>query len=208
MAPLQYREPVLVYTRLGDPRFADVINGSIFWKIVGTTNILAIERCKQYKLVIRLSANVETSDVDVRKILHYRTRRLLQKLEAVLNDLLEEDPYSDILSVPIPEEYFASIVDSKSKYLGLKDAVSFQFTMTFAFWRRSIMMRDALRDSFLSVMPDEAVADRELDELAAMEAGLREIEERFPRDAHLIAVARRHAHLVRKERRRQMRLLD
>jgi hypothetical protein len=61
VAPLEYHEPVLVYTRLGDPRFAEVINGVAFWKIVGTTNILAVERCKQFKVVLRLGTDAYRS---------------------------------------------------------------------------------------------------------------------------------------------------
>jgi hypothetical protein len=42
VAPFQCRDPVLVFTR-----FADVIDGSTVWKVVATTNVLAVERCPQ-----------------------------------------------------------------------------------------------------------------------------------------------------------------
>jgi hypothetical protein len=205
VSPLQYREPVLAYTRIGDPRFADVITGSTFWKIVGTTNILAYERCKQFRVVLKLDASVWAGNGEVRKVLQFRTRKLLQKLESELDDMLEEDPYSDILGVPLPKESFGWIAsDTKTRSLTLKEALRFQDTMTFAYWRQAISMRPALREAFLSYMPDELVAGRALEELAVMEVALRDISKRFATDCHLVAVAKRHAHLIRKERRRKM----
>lgn len=53
--PFMYCEEYLSFTRIGDPRFAEIINGSTRWKIVGTTNLLAAERCKQFSIVINLS---------------------------------------------------------------------------------------------------------------------------------------------------------
>ncbi|KAK8898656.1 Protein dennd6a [Tritrichomonas musculus] len=55
-APLKYCEPYIAYTRLGDPRFAEIItNQSQKWKVVGTTNMLLAERCKQFAVVGLLS---------------------------------------------------------------------------------------------------------------------------------------------------------
>jgi hypothetical protein len=209
VSPLQYREPVLAYTRLGDPRFADVVNGSTFWKIVGTTNILVLERCQQFRMILRLSVDVYPSELKVRKLLQYRTRRFLKRLKTELNDMLDVDPYSDLLGAPIPEESFDWIVsDARSRCLTAKEGASFQGTMTFAFWRTSITMRSEFRESFLSFMPMEVVSDRALDELAAMEAALKGIADRFPSDGHLMAVVKRHTHLIRQERRKQMRELE
>ena len=55
-SPLKYCEPYIAYTRLGDPRFAEIVfNQSRKWKIVGTTNPLLAERCNQFAVVGRLS---------------------------------------------------------------------------------------------------------------------------------------------------------
>jgi hypothetical protein len=192
---------VLVYTRLGDPRVADVMNGVSFWKIVGTRNILAIERCKRFKLVLRIPPKVFPVPLEVRKLMQVRTRRLLQRLEVELNDMLDEDPYSDIIGIPIPEGDCGWIgANSKAKYLSTKDAYCFQFTMTFAYWRKSITMRPALRESFLSFIPRETIAGRPLDDLAVMEMELREIAENYANDGHLLAIVKRHGHLIRKEK--------
>jgi hypothetical protein len=200
---------VLAYTRLGDPRFANVINGVSFWKIVGTRNIVAIERCKQFKLVLRIPPKVFPAQLEVRKLMQVRTRRLLQRLEVELNDMLDEDPYSDIIGIPIPEGDFGWIgANSKVKYLSTKGAYCYHFTMTFTYWRKSMTVRPALRESFLSFIPQETIARRPLDDLAVMETELREIEENYPNDGHLLVVVKRHGQLIRKEKRDQMRELE
>lgn len=62
-APLMYCEEYLAYTRLGDPRFAEIVNGSTRWKIIGTTNVLAAERCKQFAVVLNLSRTKSFSSI-------------------------------------------------------------------------------------------------------------------------------------------------
>lgn len=59
--PFMYCEEYLSFTRIGDPRFAEIINGSTQWKIVGTTNLLALERCNQFSIVINLSKKSSSS---------------------------------------------------------------------------------------------------------------------------------------------------
>lgn len=54
-APLKYCDPYISYTRLGDPRFAEIVsNQSRKWKIVGTTNSLLAEQCKQFAVIGKL----------------------------------------------------------------------------------------------------------------------------------------------------------
>lgn len=62
-APFLYCEEYLAFTRLGDPRFAQIIEGSTRWKIVGTTNHLAAERCNQFSVVINLSKRPSLSQI-------------------------------------------------------------------------------------------------------------------------------------------------
>ena len=55
IAPIKYTESYLLFTKLGDQRFCDIVDiGETKWKVVGTTNQLALERCKQFQLVIKL----------------------------------------------------------------------------------------------------------------------------------------------------------
>jgi hypothetical protein len=204
VAPLQYRDPVLAFTRLGDPRFADVINGSRFWKIVGTTNILAVERCEQFKMVMKVGVPMKDAESDIRKVLCQKTKRLLRKFEGELDDLLETDPYSDFIGAEFTLEDCRVIgsTDPKSSQLSPADVFEFQRTLTFAFWRESIALRENLRDSFLSMAPEEAVAGRQPYELDKMEVALQKIQEKFPGDVHWMAVIARHQHFIRRERRR------
>jgi hypothetical protein len=205
VAPLQYREPVLVFTRLGDPRFADVINGSRFGKIVGTTNILAFERCKQFKVVLKVEVPIRDHETEIRNVLSQKTKRLLTKFEGELDELLETDPYSDFIGTEFTLEDCRVIgsTDPKSKQLSPAEVFEFQQTMTFAFWRQSIALRGNLRDSFLSMSPEDAVAGRPPDELDKMEVALQKIQEKFPGDGHWMAVVDRHRHFIRRERRRR-----
>jgi len=85
------------------------------------------------------------------------------------------------------------------------EVLKFQETLTFACWRQAIALRENLRDSFLSMAPEEAVAGKSLGELELMEGGLRQIEQRFATDDHWMAVVRRHFHFIRRERRKHNR---
>jgi hypothetical protein len=207
VSPLQYRDPALVYTRLGDPRFADVINGATVWKIVGTTNILALETCRQFRTVVKLPLLVNRSASDVRKTPTERTRRLLGRFESALNSLLDQDPYSDFLGTKLTHDELSGIGSrkSKTKQLSDREAGKFQNSLTFAGWQSAIAFRDDLRDALLSSAPQDVVADRSPEALAVIEQTIPMLLHKFGGDRHVCAVLNRQMHWLKRERRAMQR---
>lgn len=198
IAPLKYSDPFLAYSKLGDPRFADVINGSTFWKIVGTTNTLAAERCKQFKIIIKLTHTATHTRDDYRKELRSQTLRILHKFENVMNDLLDKDPYRDFLGRDIPVDK-CNMLHLACKQVGsLKNLKDFASSNTFHEWQRVISVRDAFRDSFLSCSPEEAVVNRTVEDLQQMESILGYLKTKYSNDGHVMAVIKAHAHMIRK----------
>jgi hypothetical protein len=202
VSPLQYMEPVLVYTRLGDPRFADVIGGSTAWKIVGTTNVLALERCNQFQTVITVPARPVRADSEIRSILRERTKRLLGRFESALNEQLAHDPYTDFLGGKIPRQDVTGIgsKNPQGKQLTDDEADLFQWSGTFVHWQRAISMRDGLREALLSVSPQVVIAGRSFETLAIIEEALDRMISNFKDDRHVFAVLKRHRYYLRKEK--------
>jgi hypothetical protein len=200
IGPLIYREPFLVYTRLGDPRFSEVVDGSTHWKIVGTTNFLALQRCKQFSVVIKLPDIAKlVNDETERGLFVRKTSKLLESCQRAINRRIKRDPYVELLGEPM--------VGQESEKSDLKDEnavtrVLFYSTLTFAGWRRGLVLRDEYRSGFLSISPEKIVVGRSYETLVRMEACLCELDKMFVNDEHLLAVLRRHLHLVRKEKRK------
>ncbi|OHT08434.1 hypothetical protein TRFO_23132 [Tritrichomonas foetus] len=124
MAPLKYYESFIPFTKLGDPRFAEIINGETKYKVVGTTNKLALEQCKQFGYIVKLPSTKEnkiqmfwshfdkyvknenlTQNHDYINSIN-RTADILSILEIHLNYMLDTDPYIDILNKKITENDF------------------------------------------------------------------------------------------------------
>ena len=203
VAPLVYLEPVLAFTRLGDPRFADVINGSRYWKLVGTTNRLALERCSQFKIVLDLAAPRYVVKEDVRALMKKRTNTLLNRIRDELDDMIDSDPYANLLWKPLDEACLEGIGEDDELGAPLTaDAVRlFTQSRMYSEWHRIVIMRPALREAFLSAPPESVIADRTPQELDAMEAALAEVASTYPNDGHLMAVVARHRHLIKREKR-------
>ncbi|OHS93024.1 hypothetical protein TRFO_40661 [Tritrichomonas foetus] len=199
--PFMYCEEYLAFTRLGDPRFAEVINGSTRYKIVGTTNRLVLERCKQFSVIGVLKDPIDPK-IDVRDPIYRRSKSLTLKLEDVLNDLIDEDPYSDYLGLNIVKEdlegYF-SHSKARSKQLTIEEVLEFQKTHTFRKWRKAISGRPTFRDAFLSVQPMQVLENRKDEELEHILDILQTLEKKYENDGHMLAVIGRHKHIAKQK---------
>ena len=197
VAPLRFCDPVLSYTRLGDPRFSDVINGSTEWSVVGTTNILALERCNQFEVVLRIPQERGEKTEAPRSTLKTRTKRVLALLRSAMNSQLDRDPYWDLLGREIQSDrlHFESPLERKKLDLFLKTAM-------FRDWQIFIAAREEFRDAFLSALPEQVVSGRSLDTLQKMEAALDIVESKYKTDGHMMAVIACHRHFIRREKRK------
>lgn len=199
-SPLKYCEPLLSYTRLGDPRFAEIINGSKKWKIVGTTNQLAYERCNQFGL--KLVVEFQTTPKDVSRELHEVNKlhnRLLRRIEVELDELLDKDPFADLLDIEISSEKIQDFIPhtNKERQLTVEEAYAFSRTETFHQWRQGIVFRDVFRDAFLSFEPEAALKNRTPEMYPQIKEGLLILTKNYPNDVHINAVVKRYQKLLR-----------
>ena len=201
IAPLRFCDPILAYTRFGDPRLRDIIEGSTHWKVVGTTNTLVLERCRQFKVVLRLKPERAPSSESIRNTMKTRTKRLLARLRIVMNDQLDHDPYWDLLGLDISEDRLA-LVHKAEPFLTIDELQTFIRTSTFKEWQTRIAAREEFRDSFLSAPPEEIVSGRSLETLEKMEAALAVVETKYSTDTHVMAVVARHRHFIRREKKK------
>lgn len=196
ITPLRYADHLLIYTRFGDQRFAEIIEGSKKWKIVGTTNALAAERCKQFHTVIHLESKNVPTQPELRQEIQRQTNKIIKRVESQLNKAVETDPYYDLLETPLPYPQITEVV-SKTK-LDEDDFKSFQKTQTFKSWRKGIALRIQFRESMLSFSPEQVVENRPDDELDKISTILKGIPQKMPGDNHMKAVINQHLKLIKK----------
>lgn len=196
IAPIHYADPILIYTRFGDQRFADIINGSKKWKIVGTTNILAEMRCKQFHTVVHLRTQNVAPAPEVREMYQRRMNKIIKRVESKLNKNLYTDPYSDLLETPLTYPQILEII-SHVKFSSA-DFQLFQRSQTFIEWRRGILVRPHFRDAMLSFLPEVVIENRPDDELIKLKEALVKLLDKIHGDDHLIAVINQHIHIVDK----------
>ena len=142
-APLRFSDSLLIYTGLGDQRFADVICNSTKWKVVGTTNILAAERCKQFEVVVKLPNKPLSKNPDLRQAIQKKTNRLMKKCELQMNKSLEIDSYFDLLDRKLQEKQMQSIIQGTD--FTIDDIKRVMETSTFSDWRKSVLFRSQFR---------------------------------------------------------------
>ena len=194
--PLKFTDPYLLYTRLGDTRFAEVINGNTKWKFVGTTNKLVLERCKQFRTVVRLPPKSTPIIQDIKPYFYKKCNRFVRRIENQFNRHLEVDPYSDIIESPLTKR------EIKEVCYGLEfspdDLKDFFNSNMFCNWRKTLLIRDQLREALLS-FPPSAVVEKHTDEqLELAESFFTNFLDNIAGDTHLIAVIKMHLKLIRK----------
>ncbi|KAH0795792.1 hypothetical protein GPJ56_000293 [Histomonas meleagridis] len=202
-SPVRYVEDYLIYTRLGDPRFAEVIEGSRKYKVVGTTNILALERCNQFEVTIILPERVQNpnknSSNEIRNKIEKRETRLLGKVLDIIDRKLETDPYFSLLlkEFSVVDLYNLQPKKKESKKLKFEEILDFMKTKTFISWRKKVVFRSTLRDGFLSTPPDKAINENNPIVLKKMLKMVKYLINKNKEDLHFIAVLKKHKHILK-----------
>ena len=147
--------------------------------------------------VVNLKKRVLTGDRPTGKlhIGHY-FGSLKKRVEMQLNKNVENDPYSDLLEIPLTYPQILEIV-SETK-LTPQDFQLFQKSLTFTEWRKSITIRAQFRDSMLSIPPETIIENRPDDELVKIQKILTDLPNKMPGDDHIKAVINQHLKLIRK----------
>ena len=196
-APLRYTDHLLIYTGIGDPRFLEVINGSTKWKIVGTTNVLACERCTQFDVVVKLPTKKLSAKPEIRSAIQKKTNKLMKKCEFQMNKNLEIDPYFDLLELPLSEKQIKDIASTTD--FTPEDIQQFLNSVTFVEWRKATVFRSQFRELFLSFIPECILPNRTEEQLQKMLFHLGYMPEKFVGDDHMLAVIHEHVKLIKKK---------
>ena len=198
-SPVRYNEEYLAYTRLGDHRFSEVIEGSTKYKIVGTINALALERCTQFAVTVVLPEAPCKESEEVRCEIERRENRLLGKIEDYIDLKLSEDPYFDLLHKDISGVNLRNVEPTRknSKQLKYDEIIAFTKTKTFEEWRNAIVFRNAMREGFLSIPPRMAIKESDPRELERMLGTVECLMERYRGDLHFISVLATHRRLIK-----------
>lgn len=194
LAPIKYTEPFLIYTRLGDNRFSDMIIGSLEYKLVGTTNFLAKERCKHYETIIILPKTLRPSRPKLRNSINRMTSLLLKNIESRLDRKLNYDPFFDILQKKLDDNDINKIV--RGTGMTSKDIINFQKTNLFKEWRKTVQTRVKFRECFLSNGIELNFKDRNLTELEILKRILTKLLKLYHFDVHMKSVINRQISLI------------
>ena len=193
---LKYSDTFLIYTERGDPRFQEVLENNLPYKIVGTTDPTIANGESKFSAIITVRAqNFENM---FPKQLEYRTKtiRLFGYLLIQMNVQLMANPYSDMLNTELNVN---DLVRISSGEFPAELFSRVQKTKTFYFWRRHLIDRDNLRDAFLSVPPKEAI--KVLNEKIAPNIFkmLKTISNTYIRDQHFLSVIKIHQNTIIKK---------
>lgn len=192
--PLRYLDPILIYTKRGDPRFDEILSGSTNYKIVGTTETELPFIKTQFELVARIPDQYFAPCPELQEQFQQKTVRLFSVIMGTMNHCLMTDPYYDILEKPITQitATSTSIPLTKSFFDEL------QRTNTFIKWRKRKIIRDQLRAAFLSVPPEEAIDGIDDNSLEKAKEELQRIYNSFEGDEHFRTVLKIHMKQVSK----------
>ena len=199
LAPMKYTDKFLPFTRFGDPRFAELINGSKKWKVVGTTNDLVLSRCEQFNLIIKLNGNKKpygsskSKEDEIRK----KESSLLGKLVKLIDYKIRKDPYFDLLMKPISKDDIIKCgIKCKGTELSFDDIYNFIQLDSFTNWRKNIVFRSSLRESFLSISPETVINETDPKILKTMLTHLNNLKNTYKDDVHYFAVLSKHAKII------------
>ena len=209
ISPLKYFENFLPYTRKGDPRYNEILQGEKKWRIVGTTDRELLTKCKQFDFMavlpriskrktLTIDSILSTENATVDKEIKTLTSELLLKLMDQFDLMLMEDPYFDILGQKFTQQKMEKIISQKDINfpLSVNDFLLFQESQTFKEWRKTIIFRETFRDAFLSFDPHETLEKRTYDELLKIKAIIPRMQQVFQKDLHMTCVIKGHQHII------------
>ncbi|OHS94205.1 hypothetical protein TRFO_11280 [Tritrichomonas foetus] len=193
---LKYFDKILLYTEKCDPRYKEILEHDLPYKIVGTTDPNLANGASHFSAIITIRANHFDNMFDQQHEFRTKTIRLFGYFLIQMNMQLMTDPYSDMLNKEVNVEELLKICNGE--YPG-EVFQKVQKTETFMKWRKHVSDREQLRDAFLSVPPKEAikVIKPEFYELALEQ--LRIISNTYVRDQHFQSVLKQHIHLITKK---------
>lgn len=192
--PLKYYDPYLIYTRPGDARFQEILEGSTKYKLVGTTDGFGPKK-NQFGVVINIPGGHFTPCPELQDQYQQKTGRFFQVIVGAMNQALLVDPYFDILEKP---------VDNIQAYTQNAPMFQPQFfekieqTETFRHWRNRRKIRDSTRAAFLSVPPSEALKKVPDDKLHVAQEELQRLYNTCSGDQHLQTVIKIHQKAIAK----------
>ena len=192
--PLKYLDPFLIYTKKGDPRFQEILDGSKKYKIVATTDEFLPHK-NQFSVIFKIPEGHFTPCPELQDQYQQRTSRFFSVVIGAMNQYLLIDPYFDILNKKIDniQTYTSNSTLFKKSFF---DKV--ETTETFKRWRGRKRIRDETRAAFLSVPPQDALKKVPDDKLEIAKEELVRIFNTTEGDMHLHTVLKIHMKAISK----------
>lgn len=194
-SPFEYKGKYLITTNQYDKRIS---NNRLNYPIVGVVgkNIKTAEFQKYFSNIIKVEPN--SGKLNDTIIVHKKMKLLYDEICVISDRNLENDPYYELLNKRIiTPDLDAIICDKmKQKTLTVPELMTLETTETFQYWLHQRIYRSNLRNSFLSVIPSEAVnslSDDDLDKAYGHIIALRKL---FQNDFHFQHVLRKHKTLI------------
>ena len=198
IAPIKFTDQYLLFTKLGDQRFCDIVDiGEKKWKIVGTTNQLALERCKQFETVIKVGKKHKPQPKLV-EMLNKQTSGLVKYFEYFFDKNLAKDPFADFIGLPLSDSQVDEIVSHSC--LSKEEFLSFQETQSFKDWRTNFAARREFREVFLSFSPEKTLENRPIEQLIIIENCLKKLKQKFIKDEHFLAVCKKYFKFLKEKK--------
>lgn len=202
VSPLQYDGPFLLGLKKDDPRVPDLLNGTLRPKVILTydydlySDIDAHKRFRVKKL--KVSKSKKSEGHRFMKKCRDKVRVLLDLFTYLMDELLDNNPWSDSLNLPLEREDFIKICrkydpNFDSKYLG-----AFHTSQTYRLHRKRMLFRSNFQESVKSFQPSEICDSLTDDQLRIIAKTVEVYPEHIVRDVHLVAILDNYKGCIRR----------
>lgn len=194
--PLRYIDPMILWLRKEDPRYSEIMKSDCKspYLIVATDD--AAELNSKFDLVVNCSKMYKINPKQDNKF-QKLVQNILLMIQGEFVNLLNRNPYSDVLNLPWAEKNMESIVN-KLKFMPCMDILkSFEKMKTVKYWRLRRSKNSKFRDVLLQ-NGEMQFNKYSQEQLLIIYNFLKSIKGNYESDIHLNAVIKKHKLIVSK----------
>ena len=194
--PLRYLEPLILWLRKGDPRYIEILNApqKSPYLVVATDD--ASEIRSKFDLVLSCT-EMYRPNIKADTNFQETVKKVLLMIQQELSNLLNKNPYSDILNLPWCGKNMEEVVkNSKFSFMpSIENLKLFEKTETVKNWRVRRTSLKLIRDSLLQC-GEVKFNEMTKEQLKIIYDFLYSIKDNFEGDIHLNAVIKKHLNIV------------
>jgi hypothetical protein len=201
MSPLVYRDGLCLWLTVRDPRFVSIVDSQSNLALVATDAAILADATDHFAVVFRVKGRIEPETDAIAVTYQMKLKRTLSIVEFVLDNSLMYDSYSDFLEIPIEKTSLAAELEELKRFdlPTVEEIEEWENSETCKYWRKTRVSKKQLRDAILSNDPIDVLENKSFEQLLMVQQRLKHLRREFARDAHVMAVLKRHRRIVERK---------